>query len=599
MVHGQHRSVATSYLPLDLERTDQARHTGAWSALRRAPRLLWPALWVVFGLLLLLPTASFLLLAFSPAAFGQGSEWLTLSPFLAALSGPTLRGLIDSFGVACATAALSLTLACGLAWLVQRTTLRAKAFWNLLIWALMLMPSYLSVVGWESLMEPKGVLDRLGLDAAGLHQLFFGPLGIVWVLATKGLPFAFLAVSAGMLGLGQQFEDAARVHGAGPWASIRMVLPIIAPALWSGAAIVFAEGMSDFGVASTLAAASHFPVATYTLYRAVGSIPIRFPVASAVGWFLILAVGLALIVQYRALNGRSFSIINGRTRPVAPRQLGLLGQLAAQMAVGGLFLVALGVPLLGAVSASLLGDFSGGFNLHSLTLATYQRVLSTPSLLSPVLLSARMGAISASAAIVLGVLLARILSRRQSSVSGRTADLLLLGAVALPSIVLGAGYIFAYNLNVLASIGLQLYGTLFLLGMAYAAACLPHTARLLVGPISQIQGSLLEAARVHGSGEAAAWTSTVLPLLTRALLWAWLYTFGHIVFELPISELLYPAGQQPLPVAVVKRLESYDFAGGSAMLLLTAMAMLAMIGLVLAVFKRLTPRGWQLQQKSA
>ncbi|MBV8085418.1 MAG: iron ABC transporter permease [Chloroflexi bacterium] len=549
----------------------------------------------MLGLLLLVPTLAFLLVAISPRLFEQGDAWLTLEPFASALQGPTLQGLLDSLVVAIITAFLAVTLGCALAWLINRTSFRGGAFWGMAVWGLMLMPSYLSVVGWESLMEPQGVLSQFGLDPTGVHAVFFGPVGIVWVLTTKGLPFAFLACSAGMLGLGQQFEDAARVHGAGPAAALRVVVPILAPALWSAAAIVFAESISDFGVASTLAAAAHFPVATYTLYRAIGSIPIRFPVASAVGWFLVATVGVALLVQYRALNGRSYAVLSGRTRPAAKRPLGWRGQALAQAAVVVVFIAALGVPLLGAVSASLFTDFSGGFNLNHLTLATYQRVIATPKLFQPVLLSARMAALSASFAIIVGLLLARVLAKQKARGSARLVDLLLLAAVALPSIVLAAGYIFAYNLPLLAQVHIQLYGTLTLLAMAYTAACLPATARMLVGPVAQIQGSLVEAARVHGAGEATAWRTTVLPLLSRGLLWAWLLTLAHIVFELPISQLLYPPGQSPLPVAVVRQLESYDFAGGSAMIILTALAMLAMIGLVLAGFRWLVPGGWQLQ----
>ena len=51
----------------------------------------------------------------------------------------------------------------------------------------------------------------------------------------------------------------------------------------SALAIVFAESVSDFGVAATLANDAHFPVATYTLYNSVEAFPIQFPVAAAVG----------------------------------------------------------------------------------------------------------------------------------------------------------------------------------------------------------------------------------------------------------------------------------------------------------------------------
>lgn len=505
--------------------------------------------------------------------------------------------MIDSFAVAIAAGLAALILATALAWLTQRTTLRWRAVWTVLIWALLLMPSYLSAAGWQSLLEPKGVLDRLGLNAAGLHAVVFGPLGVAWVLTTKGLPFAYLSMSAAMLGLGTEFEEAARVHGAGRWGSIRLVLPVLAPAMWSGFAIVFAESMGDFGVASTLAVLSHFPVATYTLYQAISSMPIRFPVAAAVAWCLVFSVGLALIAQVRALRDRSYAVLSGRTRPCPPRRLGVLGQALALTAVAGLFMLALGIPLLGAAGAALLPEFGGG--ARGLTLVHFERVVSTPDLWGPVLLSARLAAVAATCTLAVGLFLARQLSRRGASLLGRILDLALLSAVAMPSIVLAGGYIFAYNLPLLAHAGLKLYGTLTLLGLAYVAAALPATARLLVGPLSQLHSSLLDAARVHGRAEANAWATAILPLLARALLWAWLLTFAHIMFELPISELLYPPGQTPLPVAIVSHLNGFDFAGGSAMLMTGIVSVLVMTTLVLGLFRLFVPGRWQAVRAAA
>ena len=568
--------------------------TGALRFVLREPwRLLRPGLWVSLGLMLLLPTFCFLLLAFSPAVFAQGVEWFTFRSFAAAFRGPSAQGILHSLIVGIVTAGAALLCAAGLAWMIHRTTLRARGLWVILIWAVLLMPSYFAALGWQTLLERNGMLARIGIDATPIRHLIFGPVGIVWVLTTKGMPFAYLAVSAGLMGLGREFEDAARVHGARRWASMRVAFTILAPALWSAIAIVFAESISDFGVASTLGAGAHFPLATYTLYLSIASMPIRFSLASVVGWFLIGSAGLALIVQYRALKGRSFAVLSGRTRLAAAHHLGWGGQAIGLAAATLFFTFALGVPALGAIGASFLKDQSGRFTAQSVTLANYHRALTSQELLQPMLLSARMAAITATLAVFFGVLIGRVLSRRQIGLSGRLLDLLLLGAVALPSIVLAAGYIFAYNLPVFSAAGVHLYGTLFLLGMAYLAAALPTTTRLLVGPFAQIQHSLFDAARVHGAGEASALVSTVLPILARGLLWAWLLTFTGTMLELPISQILYPPGEEPLAVGITKHVENYDFAGGSAMMLLAVVGMLAVIGAMLGLFRLLAPRGWQ------
>ena len=111
------------------------------------------------------------------------------------------------------------------------------------------------------------------------------------------------------------------MHGASRAQAMRLIIPILAPAIWSAMAIGFAESISDFGVAATLAYNSNFPLATYQLYAAIGNFPPSFPLAAAMGWLLVAAVAIPLALQARALRGRSYAILSGRTRQAVRRQL--------------------------------------------------------------------------------------------------------------------------------------------------------------------------------------------------------------------------------------------------------------------------------------
>ena len=148
-----------------------------------------------------------------------------------------------------------------------------------------------------------------------------GPFGVVLLLGLRCVPFTYLAITAALAGLGQEFEDAARVHGAAALQAIRLVAPILAPAIRSALAIGFAESVSDFGVASTLAYSSHFPLATYQLYAAINGFPPSFPAAAAMGWLLVASVAVPLALQARALRGRSYAVLSGRTRQAVRREL--------------------------------------------------------------------------------------------------------------------------------------------------------------------------------------------------------------------------------------------------------------------------------------
>jgi iron(III) transport system permease protein len=187
----------------------------------------------------------------------------------------------------------------------------------------------------------------------------------------------------------------------------------------------------------------------------------------------------------------------------------------------------------------------------------------------------------------------RVLSTRTGRLSARILDLLLLTAVALPGIVFAAGYIFTYNLPVINNLGIHLYGTSVLLLFGYVATALPSTSRVLLGTVGQVQESLSQAGRVHGGTAAGSWLRTVLPLLARPMLSAWVLTFSSTLLELPVSELLYPPNKPPVSVGITKALSNYDFGGGTAMEVIALLLALAVMGLVWGLFGLFAPAGWR------
>jgi iron(III) transport system permease protein len=548
---------------------------------------------VLLGVLLVVPIGAFLLVAVTPRLFDQGSEWFTLAPFKEALSGPSLHALGDTALVGAGAALLALACALPLALLMHRTNLLGRRLWQFGIWALLLAPSYLMALGWERLFEPGGVLARAGVEASFVRSLLYGPVGVIGVLGIKGVPFAFLAISAALPGLGSSFEHAARTHGAGRLRALGTVIPILAPALWTAVAIVFAESISDFGVAATLAYTSHFPLATFSLYNAVDNEPIQFSLAAAIGCTLVGLAGIALLAQRRAMRGRSYQVLSGRTRPHSRHRMGLLAHAGAFAGVLAFFAVAVGVPVFGAVSASLLKDLGTLQEGFGLTFENYSRVLSSKALYEPLLYSLKLALVVSTVVMALAVPVARLLTRRAIGLVGRSLDMVLLGAVALPSIVMAAGYILIYNLPVMHSLGIALYGTTALLGIGYMAGALPNNARILIGPLAQLHDSLLASARTHGASALGSWRRIAVPVISRYIVWVWLYCFATTLLELPISELLYPAGQFPFSVAVQRRLEAYDFSGGTAMEVIAVLGAILVCALVLGAYRLLAPAGWR------
>ncbi len=570
-----------------------SRYGGAW------------VVWLILCILVAVPVGAFLLQAISPRMFGQGSSWFTLSAFSQAFQANAFKALLNSIWVSVAVCALDLLIGGGLAWMVQRTNVGGRRIWPGFMWALLLAPTYLMAQGWTYLLEPKGVFAQMGINASAVYHVFFGPAGVVFVLALANAPFAYLTISAALGGLGSQYEEAVRVHGGGRIATARVIVPVLAPAVLASIALVFAETMSDYGVSSTLAFQSHFQMATYGIYEAVTDLPTQFGVAGVLSILLLASAAIPLALQSRVTRGRSYAILSGRTRPANRHLLRRPAKWAMTSVVAGFFLLALGAPALGAFYGSFVSNLGVEIGAHDLTLNAYREVLSgstqyghvqvegASALAAPLLLSLELAAITATVTAVLGLAVARLLAHRRPGRFTKAGDLLLLGSIALPGIVLGAGYIFAFNLPIASRFGVDLYETLPLLVMGYLATSVPTQSRIMMGQVAQVHTSLLEAARVHGARAISAWRSAYVPVVSRVLVLAWLVTFTKTFFELPISQLLYPPGQEPISVAINSWVSNYHYDIGTAMTVLALLLVFAVIAVVSGGFRLLAPRGWQ------
>ena len=236
----------------------------------------WLLFWLLIVAILVLPILLFLLVAFCPRLLDQGPEWFTLPGVPPALHRHLccagLLELADRRGRHARRRHGRSAFA--VAWVVLRTDVcRAGGCGPASMFALLLAPSYLIALGWERLLEPAGVLELLGwVPAAACGSVFYGPVGVIVRADRQGHPVRLPGDLGRAARAGRGVRGTpSRVHGGGRLGGARVVRRAARSGVWSALAIVFAESVSDFGVAATLANDAHFPVATFTLYNAVAA----------------------------------------------------------------------------------------------------------------------------------------------------------------------------------------------------------------------------------------------------------------------------------------------------------------------------------------
>ena len=175
------------------------------------------------------------------------------------------------------------SLGAALAVLLQRTDLPGRRLFDALVWVTLFTPSYLVALAWELLFSRGGFIDTtIAPLPDGVINTIFSPVGLTIILACACSRSAYLAVGAALRGLGSEYEEAARMVGARPlrrW--LRINGPLLAPALFAGGLIIFAEAISDYGTAATIAQQAGFNLVTYELYAAINNAPVDFALSAA------------------------------------------------------------------------------------------------------------------------------------------------------------------------------------------------------------------------------------------------------------------------------------------------------------------------------
>ncbi|MBU6296980.1 MAG: iron ABC transporter permease [Alphaproteobacteria bacterium] len=478
---------------------------------RRTPGFL---LILLFVFLTLYPVARFLLLPLFPSFGPAGGMSLAVSI--------PVDALINSVCLGLASTLLALPFGVAIAWLFERRLWRGTGALMAVLWLIFVTPSYLMTTGWQIVFaQPQ---FSYGIFA----QLFFSKAGIVFLLAIKGLPFAALAARTSWRALGAEIGDAARLLIEDGWARRGVVLQLLLPSAGAAFAVVFIESIQEFGIPATLGAQIHLPIVTYAIYERLATTPVDFGGASALSWLLVgLAVIAATIHQYFSAR-YSGALVHGRRRAVHLVPPSLSGGLLAWLGLAILTMLGVVIPGIAIVAAAVNPvGYLFPIPWDSLFYSSIYAVLA------------------ALAAVMVAVpMLVQGRSGRNWFATAMGA--ISLGNMAVPGLVLGAAYTIAFN-----SAWLPLYGTPLLLIIAYVAMQVPMLIRFLQAPVEHLHLNLSDAARLHGLPWAMRVFDIDGPLLAPAFTWGWMLAFGQIFFELPISELLYPAGRAPVAVALV------------------------------------------------
>jgi iron(III) transport system permease protein len=341
--------------------------------------------------------------------------------------------------------------------------------------------------------------------------------------------------------------------------------------------------LGSFSAALVLGLPSRYYVVTTAMYQLVSQYPPRFPTAAAMGVSLFAVMFVMVWLYRRIVRAGHYATITGKAFRPRVMRVGTLSRWAL-FALCLLYLaVAVVLPVLTLFSASIQRLATALVPARSsLTLANYATALSLDAVRSALGNSLLLGVGTASLGVGVMALLAWLVYRSRLPGSG-IIEYVVMFPQAVPRLVFAFGMLWAWLI-----FPLPIYGTLWLLLIAYLTVFLPLGFRTISGVILQVDRTLEESAQMCGAGWGYRMRTVTLPLLRPGLVAAWLLLFIASVRELGASILLMGPKAKVITPAIVESWFSTSTELTAAMALLQTLAVAVALILLFTVARRVT-----------
>jgi iron(III) transport system permease protein len=544
----------------------------------------WIALLLaILGFLVIYPVLTLLLGALTdtnPVVDGLNLSALSVGNFLTVLSNPNVAEALFNTLVACAGGtAIAIVIGLLFSWIVVRTNTPFKGFIAAASILPLFAPPLVAGVAWSILGSPRTGLINTVFKWMGLdwHVNFYSLSGLVFVFGIYYAPYVYMFTSSALRNMDPSLEEAAEISGASAFSTLFTVtFPLIMPAIVSGMLLSFIVMLGIYGVPAVLGAPANLNVLTTYIFKLTNWTPPLYNTAAAVAIILMVVTGLLVYLQQKVLSGKSFTTVAGKA--FRPRSLDLGPWRWVTFSLGVIYLLVVVIlPLLALIVAAFrkflfIRDVGALFDVRAYSLMHFNSVFDNPLTMRSIYNAVEVGIITAVVGGTLAFAIGYTIHR--THLPGRRAiDLISTVPVAIPGLVVGVAYLWAW-------IGIPggLYGTIWILALAFIARFMPDTVKSLSTSFLQIHRELEEAAWVCGKGTLATIRTVVLPLARPGVIASMTLLFVLSIRELGSSLFLYTSNTMVMSVLLLDYYEGGNVGKTAAFSLVQMMLLGVLIG---------------------
>jgi iron(III) transport system permease protein len=530
---------------------------------------------VILCVLIVLPLSWLFLYSFT-----DGKGHATLANFYRLFSESTfLDPLITTFIIAMSSAVICCAVAAPMGWLVARTDLPFSGVIRALVTASFVTPPFLGAIAWELLAAPNsGLLNKIFRGVTGAEQethLFniYTIQGIIFVISCYTFPYVFVLVANSLDRTPGELEDASSILGGGRWYTARRItIPLVMPALLAGALVAFLQAMTLFGSPAILALPAGFHTMTTKIWS-LFQYPPKPELAAAASLPLLILTVFLLRAEHMILGRRGYSVVGGKYGAPRPIPLHRLRWLAFIIC-----LLVLMLPVFLPYAALFNAAFSPvattfltfkNATMHNIYFVLFDLSAASLALKNTVIL----GTATASIGTVIAVVIAYV-TARQAVKGHRVLGFLATAPIAIPGIVLGVGLFLSYTRPPFV-----LYGTLWILLIAFVTIALPSAYQQLQAAFRTIHPELEDASRILGATRLRSLWEITAPLLRTGVIATWCFIFVGVMRELSAAIILFTSETKVISVLIYDLNESGDLGAisviGIGMLIITFSVVIA------------------------
>ena len=542
-----------------------------------APMLIWWGTVAVLAFSVVYPSIMLIINSFRvDGSFG-------LSNYLAIFQDKSIvKSMINSMKVVIPSTIFATIIGVFLAWAVVRTDVPGKRYWQTLLSIPYFIPPFIGAISWTFLLGPVGYFNKAAMAIFGLSEPLFNVYsipGMVFVMSIYRYAVPFIVVLPTMKKISASVEEAARISGASPWRTLRdITLPLITPSILGAMLLLFMFILADFGVSAVLGAPNQIRLMTTQIYYLINrpDMPNNLQIASAYSIFLSIFGLVGLWAYNRVLGNNKYVVVSGKSAAVEPTKLGkskwaLFGFLLV------MFLFTTCAPIIATLITSVTKVFGLPFGADNFTLRNFARLLEIQNIKRAFQNSLFLSFSSAFVITIVTLIIAYIAIR--GGVKGVRGVGFMQTMVTLPYAVPGTIIALAMILafaQPLPLTGWKLYGTIWILFIAYIARFMNLGYNNISGAISQIDPSLEEAARISGATHLKAFTDVMMPLLKTSLVSSFFLVVAPTLSEITLSALLWSVKHETIGTVVFSAQEE-------GKILLTASIAIVLIVLVVVI----------------